>query len=317
MCTTSKKENTFYNMANTLTTKRVIKSGLTNFFRNIWVSIAATSMVAITLFIISTILILYTLTVLSINNSTDKVGVVTAYFNDKTTEREMENVRAEIEALPGVKSVDFISKEQARQLFIERHKDEPIWIQTLGEFTDNPVPASISVRADNLNDYSALYDTIKGDRYDPYFLNVRDNQKVIDKLHNIINIITRFGILLAAIFMLVTVMVTFNTIRLTIYNRREEVEIMRLVGATNWYIRWPFIIEGFMYAFFATLLTSGIVLGLLYIMSTRIEEFLSITSLGTSLINALFWRIFLVNLIASLFLSFIASTIAIRRYLRI
>jgi len=111
--------------------------------------------------------------------------------------------------------------------------------------------------------------------------------------------------------------VTFNTIRLTIYNRREEVEIMRLVGATNWYIRWPFLIEGIMYAIFATITASLIVFGLLTILSSRIQEFLSISALGTNLIQTLFWQILVVNLVASVFLGVVASTIAIRRYLRI
>ena len=310
-------------MSTSLDAKRVIKSGFTHFFRNIWVSVAATSMVAITLFIISTILIFYTLTVLSINNSTDKVGVVTAYFSDKTTAIEILNVTAEIELIPGVKAVDFVSKEEAKRRFIERHKDQPLWLQSLNEFEDNPVPASISIKADNLTDYSSIYTTVKSERYAPYFQNdqgvstVRDNQKVIDKLYKIIDFITRFGIILALIFMLVTIMVTFNTIRLTIYNRREEVEIMRLVGATNWYIRWPFVIEGIMYAIFATIITSLIVFVLLDVLSGRIEQFLSISTLGTSLINALFWRILLINVLASVGLSIIASTIAIRRYLNI
>jgi cell division transport system permease protein len=303
----------------TINAKRLIVSGVTNFFRNIWVSIAATSMVAITLFIISTILVFYTLTVLSIQNSTDKVGVATAYFKDTATESEIANVRTEIEALPGVKSVGYISKAQAAELFKQRHQNEPVLLETLNEFSasDSPIPASLAVRADQLSDYPQIYSTLTSDRYAPYFQSVRDNQKVIDKLHSIIAFITAFGLILAGIFIIVTIMVTFNTIRLTIYNRREEVEIMRLVGATNWYIRWPFLIEGILYAVFATAFVSLVVLVLLIMLSGRIEQFLSISSLGTTLFNAIFWKLLLVNLVASIGLCLIASTIAIRRYLKV
>ncbi len=303
-------------MPKRLATKRVIKAGFTNFFRNIWISIAATSMVAITLFIISTIIVLYTLAALSISNSKDKVGVVTAYFNDKATDQEMVNVKAEVERLPNVKEVIFISHDEAERRFRELHKDQPILIQSLSEFT-KPVPASISVRADDLANYQDIYTTLKNDRFAPYFQRVSDTQVVIDKLSRIIDFITRFGVILALIFMVVTVMVTFNTIRLTIYNRREEVEIMRLVGATNWYIRGPFIIEASLYAVFATIIVSFLVFCLLYLLSSRIEQFLSLDTLGTNLINALFSRILLINLIASVGLAVIASTIAIRRYLKI
>jgi cell division transport system permease protein len=302
-----------------ITARRLIKSGATDFFRNIWVSIAATSMVSITLFIISTMIILYTLTVLAIQNSTDKVGVVTVYFNDQTTEQEILNVKVEIEGIAGVKEVVYVSKEEAKQRFQQRHENEPVILETLNEFSDseNPIPASLSVKSDELAEYGQLYSALTADRFTPYFQTVRDNQKVIEKLHSIIEFITKFGILLAGIFVIVTIMVTFNTIRLTIYNRREEVEIMRLVGATNWYIRWPFLIEGIMYAFFATVFTSLIVLSLLTLLSSRIEEFLSISALGSSLIRALFWEIVLVNLFASVILGTVASGIAIRRYLKI
>lgn len=304
---------------NTITTKRLITSGITNFFRNIWVSIAATSMVTITLFIISTMIILYTLTVLSIQNSTDKVGVVTAYFNQQTTDKEIANVQAEVQALPGVKAVVYTSKAEAQQRFKDRHASDPLLLETLNEFTsaDNPIPASLSVKANSLTDYPGIYQTLTSDRYTPYFQTIRDNQKVIDKLHGIIDFITRFGFILAGIFMVVTVMVTFNTIRLTIYNRREEVEIMRLVGATNWYIRWPFLIEGIMYGLFATIITSVIVFALLLVMSGKIEQFLSITVTGSSLLSALFWKILLTNFMASICLGVVASSIAMRRYLRI
>ena len=302
-----------------VSTKRLIKSGVTDFFRNIWISVAATSMVTITLLIIATMIILYTLAVLAIQNSTDKIGVVTAYFNQQTTEREMTDVQAKVLLLPGVKSVEYTSKAAAKQRFQTIHQKHPALLETLNQFTDaeNPIPASLAIKADNLSDYPQIYNTIKSDVYAPYFDSVRDNQKVIDKLHRIIDFITKFGIILAIIFMIVTIMVTFNTIRLTIYNRREEVEIMRLVGATNWYIRWPFLIEGMMYGLFATILTSLIVLGLLSLLSGRIEQFLSISTLGRGLFVRLFWQIFEVNFVASIVLGIVASTIAMRRYLKI
>ena len=299
--------------------KRLVKSGVTNFFRNIWISIAATSMVTITLFIISTMIILYTLAYLAVQNSTDKIGVVTAYFNQQTTDKEMQNVKQEVEAMHGVREVVYTSQETAIERFKELHKNEPALLASLDEFgnSDNPIPASLGVKAVTLNDYSSIYSLLQGDRFKPYFEKVRDNQKVIDKLNNIISLISKFGLLLALIFFLVTILVTFNTIRFTIYNRREEVEIMRLVGATNWYIRWPFLIEGIMYGIFATILTSLVVWGILTLLSSRIEQFLSISVLGSSLLSTLFWQILVINLATSIILGAVASTIAMRKYLKI
>jgi cell division transport system permease protein len=227
--------------------KRLVKSGLTNFFRNIWLSIAATSVMTITLFIISTILVLYTLTAISLSNIQEKVGI-TAYFNDSTSQTEIDNIKNELSILPQIKQIDYIPKNLAKDKFIAAHQDDPLLIETLNEFNDseNPLPASFAIKANKLTDYAEISTTLHSDRYSSYFNKIRDNSVVIDKLTKITKAITQGGIALTVVFVIVTLMVMFNTIRLTIYNRREEVEIMRLVGATNWYIRGPFIIEGLM-----------------------------------------------------------------------
>ena len=303
---------------NLVTINRLIKSGTTNFVRNIWLSVAATSIMTITLFIISTIIVLYTLTSLSINNIKGKVGI-SAYFNNQTAESEIINIKSEVEALPGVRNVEFIPKTVAREKFIEAHKDEPLLLETLNEFKDseNPLPNSFAIRAYELTDYAQITNTLKGERYAPYFQRIRDNSKVIDRLFKITDTIKKLGLILTGVFIAVTIMVMFNTIRLTIYNRREEVEIMRLVGATNWFIRWPFVIEALLYALLATAIVSLIVFTLLLMLSHRVEVFLSLTDIGGSLIKDLFWQILGINLIASVGLGFIASLFAIRRYLRI
>lgn len=298
-------------------TKRLVKTGFTNFFRNIWLSLAATSIMTLTLFIISTIFVLYTLTNLSLENMKDQVGI-TAYFNDQTSEREILNVKAELELLPTVEKVTYIPSSEAREVFRENHKDEPLWLETLGEFnSDEALPNSFDIRARNLEDYLGIAERLKSDKYAPYFERIRDGGKVIDTLFLITNTIKNLGVALTVVFVLVTIMVMFNTIRLTIYNRRQEVEIMRLVGATNAYIRMPFIIEGILYGLIAKVLTSLIMFAALYATSDKIKELLSLESVGGSLTNAYMAEIVLINLILGVGLGVVASSIAIRRYLRI
>jgi cell division transport system permease protein len=301
-----------------ITTKRLIKSGFTNFFRNIWLSLAATSVMTITLFIISTIFVLYTLTNLSIENVKERVGI-TAYFNNQTSEREILNIKAEIELLPNVQKVEYIPKTVARDLFMEAHKNDPLLLETLSEFSDsdNPLPNTFAIQAKELQDYSQITQTLQSDRYSPYFERIRDNSRVIDRLFSITNTIKNLGVVLTVVFVVVTIMVMFNTIRLTIYNRRQEVEIMRLVGATNSYIRMPFIIEGMLYGLIATIITSAIMFGALYYMSDKIQQLLSLDSLGQNLTNTLMVQIVIINLVLGLGLGVVASAIAMRRYLRI
>lgn len=298
---------------------RLIKNGITNFFRNVWLSLAATSMMAITLLIISTIFLLYTATQISLDQIRDKVGV-SAYFNDETTENEILNVKAELEIMPEVKSVEFIPKTVARDKFIETHKDEPLLLETLNEFNDqeNPLPNSFAIKAHNLEDYATISSLLSSERYGLYFDRIRDNKVVIDRLLRIISVITQAGLAMIIIFTLVTIMVMFNTIRLTIYNRREEVEIMRLVGATNWYIRGPFIVEGVLYGLLATIIISLLILLVLPVMATNVENLLKLPyDLNSAFVQKLFWQVLLINLVVSLGLGIIASSIAMRRYLRI
>ncbi|MBI3952780.1 MAG: ABC transporter permease [Candidatus Doudnabacteria bacterium] len=303
---------------NLVTVNRLIRNGVTNFVRNIWLSIAATSIMAITLFIISTIIVLYTLTTLSIDNIKDKVGI-SAYFNNQVTDLEIQNVKQELEAMAGVKQIEFIPKTVAKEKFIATHKDEPLLLETINEFRDseNPLPNSFAIKAYDLTDYSGITSTLKSERFASYFQKIRDNSKVIDRLFKITDAIKKLGLFLVAIFIVVTVMVMFNTIRLTIYNRRDEVEIMRLVGATNWYIRWPFIIEALLYALLASLVVGIVVFALLFLLSNKVGAFLSLQDLGGTLLEALFWKILSVNVLSSVMLGIIASLFAIRRYLRI
>ncbi len=299
--------------------KRLIKSGLTNFFRNIWLSLGATLIMAITLLTISTIFLLYTATQLSLAQIQDKVGI-SVYFKDNVSDTEIGNIKAELELMPEIKQVEFIPKNVAVDKFREAHKDEPLLLETLDEFKDseNPLPNSFAIKAHSLSQYDAISGILASDRFAPHFERIRDDKTVINRLLKIFQVVTNLGILLIVVFSIVTVMVMFNTIRLTIYNRREEVEIMRLVGATNWYIRAPFIVEGIMYALIATTFISLLVLSLIPLLSQNISHLLKLPyELGSAYVQGLFWKILVTNLLFSLTMGIVASSIAMRRYLRI
>lgn len=306
---------------NFVTLNRLIKSGITSFLRNIGVSLSATSIMVITLFIISTVLVLYNLTDLSLDSAKDRVGV-SVYFKDSTNDDEISNIRTELEAFPGVKNVIFTSKEQARDRYIERNKNRPDRLRALEELDNDtdPFPNSLAITAEELVNYEAIVTYLSSDRFNPYILEkdgIKDNRKIIERLSGLSSVIRQLGVLLTVVFITVTIMVMFNTIRLAIYNRREEVEIMRLVGATNWYIRWPFFIEGLIYAILATAITSIIMFVLLSLASAKIEEFLDLGNFGGSLVRGLFLNLFIINLASSIIIGVVSSTIAIRRYLRI
>src|SRR6185369_7506468 len=130
-------------------------------------------------------------------------------------------------------------------------------MSSINELTENPLPATLHVKANNLDDYPALAQKLQGDDYKDFIskVNYEDNRLVIDRLNKILKFVIWFGLALMAVFSLIAILVIFNTITLTIYNRKEEVEIMRLVGATNSYIRGPFVMESILYSIFSTVIT--------------------------------------------------------------
>lgn len=299
---------------------RLVRSGATNFLRNLGVSLSATSIMVITLFIISTVLVLYNLTDISLNNAKDRVGV-SVYLKDEVKPDQISNIQEEIKALPQVKTLVLTSKQQARDRYIERNKNHPERLKALSELDNDtdPFPNSFAITANELGDYEGIVKYLSSDRFKPYIAEdgIKNNRKIIDRLSSITKVIRQMGIVLTTVFIAVTIMVMFNTIRLAIYNRREEVEIMRLVGATNWYIRGPFIIEGLIYAILATAITSLVMFGLLALASAKIETFLDLQNFGGSLVRGLFPDLFLIDLATSIILGIVSSSIAIRRYLRI
>lgn len=301
--------------------KRLIKSGFTSFFRNLGLSMAATLIMTITLLIISTIFILYTFTGIALDIAKNRVGGVSAYFKESISERDVSAVRNELEQNPLIKQIAYVSQGEALQKFRETAEAKGRYsvLESLKEFKPDEVvfPASLTIFADDLTDYKEIASTLKSERYALYFTEVNDNKLIIESLNNIIRAIQSLGIGLVILFVVITITVMFNTIRLAIYNRREEVEIMRLVGATNSYIRGPFFIEGMMYAFLATLITSLAVLLVFYGFSKQIDGFFDVGGLSSLLKRTLLWQIIFINIVLSLSLSIASSAIAIRRYLRI
>lgn len=305
---------------NLIAFNRLLRNGTKNFFRNIGVSLSATFIMVITLFIISTVLVLYNLTDISLNNAKDRVGI-SIYFNDQADNQDITTIRDELAAMPEVKNIIFTSKEQARDRYIERNKNHPKRLEALQalDHDTDPFPNSLAITANEFTGYETIVQQVQSDRYKTYLDEdgIRDNRKIIDRLSKLTAVIRQLGFLLTVVFIVVTIMVMFNTIRLAIYNRREEIEIMRLVGATNWYIRGPFFVEALFYALLATAITSLAMFILLTLASARIEEFLDLRNFGGSLIRGLFFDLFLINLATSIGLGIVASAIAIRRYLKI
>jgi len=295
---------------------RVFKNGLRNFWRNILLSTAATLIMVITLMILTVTAFVLNLSNTTIKKVQERVDV-SAFFNQQVSEKQILSIKSDIEQLPETQSVTYISADQALADFKARNANNSAILDSLGEFDQNILPASLQVKAKSLDQYPQIEQALNADQYKPFIskVNFEDNRAVIDRLSHLLHTFKEIGLGLAALFCFIAILVIFNTIRLTIYNRREEVEIMRLVGATNWYIRWPFIIESILYSVFAAVITFVLLIPIWNYVIPSIGGFLGLPA--SQVVGFDLAEMFLAQLLLALVLGVLSSLFAIRKYLRV
>jgi len=296
---------------------RIIKTGITNFWRNLWLSAAATLVMSITLVIFSILFLLFAITSYSISTIQNTVDI-SVYFKTGLAQVQIENIQDTLRTNPKIKEIDYTSSEEGFADFRARHQNDPLIIQSLNELTENPIPATLHIKANNLEDYPDISNQLQGDQYKDFIskVNFEDNRLIIDRLSKILKFIITFGVGLVVVFSIIAVLVIFNTIRLTIYNRKEEVEIMRLVGATNWYIRGPFLVESIMYGLCSTVITSLLFIPVFTKILPKIAAYVNpqITLFNQNFFN--FWYVVLMILVLSLMMAIFSTMLAIRKYLK-
>jgi len=300
-----------------LTFWRGIKSGTKNFFRNGWLSVATISIIVLTLFIINTVFIITVVADKTLEDIQQKIDV-SIYFKSDAEERSAKMLTDMVKNFPEVNDARYISKDEALQVFKEKHSQDEIILQSLEEL-GNPLQPSMSVKMNKPNAYQGILDKIRASEYNNLISDVdyySEKKPIIEKLNNIIQTIRRVGIMVIGVFSVIAVLVTFNSIRLTMYSYRREVEIMKLVGANPWFIRLPFIVEGMMYGFFAAWVSTLLFYPFVYFSSAYIVSVVpNVDVIGYLNNNAL--EIVAVQITSGVFLGAISSLIAIRKYLKI
>lgn len=301
--------------------KRVIKSGFVNFWRNSFVSLASILVMTVTLFVIGSLFFLGATLDASLKTLESKVDV-NVYFVTDASEDEIISLKERIESLPEVASVEYVSRDTALERFRERHENDQLTLQALDELSDNPLGASLNIRAKETSQYEGIAKFLQtetalgGETSVIDNVNYFQNKAAIDKLASIINAAETFGFALTLTLVIATVIITFNTIRLAIYSAREEIAVMRLVGASNMYIRGPFMFEGMMYGFISGIITLLIFYPITWWLGPMTESFFGDINLFRYYIGD-FGRIFLIIVGSGIIFGAVSSYLAVRKYLRV
>jgi len=306
-----------------LATKRIFKSGLQNFFRNGFVSLSSVLVMTITLFIVTSIILLGGFLNYSLDQVKNKVDV-NVYFVTNATDTDILSIKKSLEALPEVSSVEYVSSDQALINFREKHKGDDLILQALDELGNNPLGATLNIKAKDPSQYAGIakyLDNMSSGVLSQGGLSIIDkvnyaqNKIVIDKLTTIVNSVNILGIWLAVIFVLISIIVTYNTIKLTIFMARDEISVMRLVGASNMYVKGPFVISGLLCG-----IISAIIILILFVLITfAINHYYGYYFIGFNLFKYYvmnFLQIFGIVFGSGIILGSLASYLAVQKYLK-
>lgn len=300
-----------------ITLFRIIKYGFLGFWRNGWLSTATLSVIILALLVFEGLMIFNILTKTALSSIQEKIDI-SIYLKRETPEDNILQIKKSLETLTEIKKIEYISSDKALEIFKERHKDDPAITQSLEELKENPLLASLNIKAYNPKEYAVIADYLEEANFKVWFEKVTyaQNALVIDRLSRIINTAEKSGLTLIVFLALVAVLITFNTIRLAIYSSREEIGIMRLVGASNHFIRGPYVVEGIIYGLLAAILSVIIALPIIYFISPYIEIFIPEMNLWNYFTGHII-TILGYQLIFGVGLGIISSIIAVRKYLKI
>jgi cell division transport system permease protein len=233
-----------------------IKRAWQGFWRNAAMSLAATATMMLMLLLLASFWIVQAGFLASLSYVEDKVGVV-ADLKDAATQAQLDDVQARLLAMPEVRSIEYVSKDEALRRYREARVAQGQ--QDLTPYLpDNPLPASLEVKLRKPDDYKTIATFLGAESIVDKVQNIQDTT---DRLVNLTGFLRTFGVLLLAVIGSIVLFIVINTIRLAVLGRAEEIEVMRLVGASDAFIRWPFVFEGALVGLFGAVLTLGVLVG--------------------------------------------------------
>jgi len=301
--------------------RRVFKAVFIGFWRNAYVSLSSVFVITVALFVIGVTILLDQLLTASLQNLQARVDI-NVYFVPAAEESAILNFKNSLEALPDVASVTYTSREDALARYRELNQSNAIAMQALEELSDNPLGATLAIQATDTTFYESIAAYIEEQRQlqsstNPLIDNVNYSRTkdAIDRLTAIIGAVERGSFIAMTILIVAAVLITFNTIRLAIYTAREEIAVMRLVGASNMFIRGPFLIQGILYGVLSAMLALAIIYPLVVWIGPQTAEFFEFDLLSYFMNDLP--RIFGILAGIGVGLGLVSSLWAITRYLKV
>lgn len=297
---------------------RIIKSAFQDMVRNLGLSFMTVLILVLMLLSVNTLIIINVLTGNAMESIKDQIDV-SVYFDYQASYKQIAEVKSYIQSFPEVVGLTYLDKEQVLAKFKEQHKGDAEVLSALDELDSNPLGATLIVKTREPSDYKKVISALNVPEYENIIeaKSFGDTEKAIERVHVITTQVQRFGIGLSILFALIAFLIIFNTVRVAIYTQRIEISIKKLVGATNWFVRGPYVIESFVF----TVLSVAITFGFLCLALRVVDPYVAIVFQKSGILTNYFIS-HKIALLASqfsavLFLTVISSLLAMRRYLRV
>ena len=296
------------------TLKRIIIAGWQDFSRDGGIAVATIFILVMVIFLASTIFLSKDISQFLITSLQEKADI-SVYFKEFVLEDDILKIKEKLSQVPEVKNVEYVSKKEAIKRLVEKH---PQLKESVQETEGMLNLASLNVNVFEANQYQPVVNFLENSNFKDQIdgVDYYKRKPVIEKIFSLTSLFNKTGIFLSIILIITAILVTFNTIRLAILNSIEEIKIQRLVGASNWFIRGPFLVQGVISGFIAVLISALIFSLICWFLSPKIEFFFAGLNLFNLFIKNL-WILLLIQFATGILLAVISSTIAIRKYLKV
>ncbi|HEY4521751.1 MAG TPA: permease-like cell division protein FtsX [Candidatus Paceibacterota bacterium] len=309
---------------NKITFQRILKSGITKFFRGGLISVATVLVMSLSMLVFGGVLVGGIFVNGIISGVEDKVDI-SVYFKLDSPEEKILSFKEDLESNINVKSVSYVSKEKALESFLGRHKGDTLILRSIETVENNPFSANLDINAKSTDKFEDITRFIEASAYSSLIdidsmgkqkITFRQNEEAINKLSNVLSVSRKIGFSVSGILALIALMVAYNTVRVAIYNSKDEIAVMQLVGASRSFIRGPFLIEGLIHGFISAVFTLLALYGILFWTGERIASAFGGLNIYTYFVSNIL-QISFILLVAGALLGVLSAQFATKRYLKV
>ncbi|PIT93895.1 hypothetical protein COU00_01925 [Candidatus Falkowbacteria bacterium CG10_big_fil_rev_8_21_14_0_10_43_11] len=302
-----------------LSIARVLKFALQDFVRNFWVSLVTVIILILSLFSINFLVVVNYISETAIKTVEEKIDL-SLYLNTDAAEEDISALKRELETVDGVAEVAYVSKAQALESFQAKNRDNKSLQEALREIGKNPLNPSLAVRAKELGDYEKIIGAL--DKLSKNSLieskNFDDHKNLLNSLETVTSRSREIMILASLVFIIITILVVFNAVRIAIYTHKKEIGVMKLVGASNSFVRAPFLVESVLYALIGVAGVIAVFYPFIHVLQPYLGSFFNTADLNLiGYFNGNFLYIFGVEFLGASLINIIASSIAVGKYVKV